>query len=178
MHAFRNDRVQRSKSNRSSYRYQMASVSAAFTFFFSISVTVLVFGPGPLAVGSSVFAALFGFVVAVSLLSELEEVGRKAGDYSSLGSVVMQDEIRTSAASVLRSLKLGLIAATVSAIVTGVAFLLSVLKLPPLNALDIVALAMGLVTVSSAIHTSSLLLGISRKSEGTVWRGPLLRAKV
>ena len=170
--------MERSRSGKDRYRYQIATVSATFAFFFSLAVAVSVAESSLLAIGLSLIVALIGFVIAFLRISQLERAVDQTGEFSYFGSVIMKDQIVTSAGPVLRSLSKGLIAAAVSAISAGVAYVLSVFNIQALPALSLLALATGFVALVSANHTSSLLRSVSERSKRTIWRGVLLRVRV
>ena len=157
-----------SRSRKDHYRYQIATVSATFAFFFSLAVAVSVAESSLLAIGLSLIVALIGFVIAFLRISQLERAVDQTGEFSYFGSVIMKDQIVTSAGPVLRSLSKGLIAAAVSAISAGVAYVLSVFNIQALPALSLLALATGFVALVSANHTSSLLRSVSERSERTI----------
>src|SRR5207245_11780649 len=117
----------RSRSGKDRYRYQIATVSATFAFFFSLAVAVSVAESSLLAIGLSLIVALIGFVIAFLRISQLERAADQTGEFSYFGSVIMKDQIVTSAGPVLRSLSKGLLGAAVSAHSPGVGYGLRVL---------------------------------------------------
>jgi len=175
---FRRPRTNPPRDRWVSYRYQLSTICAAFTFFVTVAVTVLLFESGPLAVGLSTVAAFLGLVVSFLLMPRLDALIGRTTSSSSFQSLLVRGELGSSVTSVLRSLRVGLIAAAGPAILTSVAYFLTAFSQPAIPGISLLALALGLLALTAAVHTVSLLLQVSHKSGGTTWHRPLAAAKV
>ncbi len=162
----------------SDYPYRMGAIGAAFVFLFSLPVAVTVFGPGTWAITSSIAAAFLGFATITILITKLGEIEWTAHQASPLESFLTSDQVLLAIASAQRSLDWGIAVAALSAVLTGVAFLLILLVTSAIAALDLLALVVSATALFLAIRSYLRLKVLSSMSLRTVWHRALRRVGI